>query len=535
MIKTINKSLLILSSAILLLVVSCSKKDFDDNYYNPEASVTGDVPRVFSGMLYNHSKGNANTILPRYWNMYVFKLPMPGKYSQTFGYTATPGRYDQATAYNQLRWSYYYTAPLASFREMERLYNGMSATDKEGYKLFYETGKIFLYDQTAEMIDMWGNIPFEEAGQIVTTQGNIINGKFDDQEKLYMNMLDDLKQIADYLNAYTTNTYYKNMFDRADLLNYGSVDKWKIYANSLRLRLAMRISYYNEAQAKAIATEILNNPGTYPVVTTIANSIKIDARGNEIRSVIGVDGIKGIYNSDGYNYAPGYMVNTMMKPNDDPRLRVLFAQNAKGEYLGLDPNISLTEQEDLINANLISRLDSATFNTNDKFPGIMITPAEIYFLKAEANERWGIGTSAEQNYLLGITRSIEYWYYVNSLNDNADGTSYKPLTPPSETEIATFLAKPAIAYTGTQSQKLEKIASQNWLNFGPIQAQHAWAEYRRTKYPALTFISDPGAQMSKLPPTRLLYPENERTYNSRNYEAVKSYDLSTNKIFWDVR
>lgn len=520
---------------LILSISACQKEAFDENYYNPEASVQADIPRLFSGMLFNQSQASANTIMPRYWNLYVFKLPTLGTYSQLFGYTASTGRYEQKTAYSQSRWQYYYTAPLASYTELMKFYNGLeSEEDKNGYDLFVQTSRIFLYDQTAQMIDMWGDIPFSEAGQIISTGGIIQNAKYDDQAALYNQFIDDLKNIADYLNSYKEVTYYKQMFDKADLLNLGNIEKWKIYANSLRLRLAMRISDVNESKAKDVVAEILNNPTTYPVVSSLENSIKIDARGSELRSVVGVDGIRNSFESPGFNYAPGYIINELMEPSSDPRLKVFFSENAEGEYVGLDPNLDQTEQEDLINSNLVSRIDSATFSRNDKFPGIVISPAEISFLKAEANERWGIGASAQSEYEKGVKQSIDFWYYINALNDNADGTSYVPETPPSGAEITSFLNHPLISYSGTKDEKLEKIATQNWVNFTVIQAQHAWAEYRRTNYPKLKFRTDNSSQQSPQPPSRLLYPENERTYNSENYEAVRSKDKPDVKIFWDV-
>lgn len=533
--KNIFRNILFSSLCIVLTFSSCKKEKFDENYYNPEASVQADIPRLFSGLLFNQRQASANTVMPRYWNLYVFQLPTLGTYSQLFGYTASTGRYEQTTAYSQNRWQYYYTAPFASYAELIKFYNTLSSPeDIEGYNLFVQTSKVFLYDQTTQMIDMWGDIPFSEAGQVISSGGIITNGKYDDQQELYNQFIDDLKVIADYLNSYQESSYYKQMFDKADILNTGDLEKWKIYANSLRLRLAMRISYADESKAKQVVSEILSNPSAYPIVSDIDNSIKIDARGAELRSVVGVDGIKNSFEAGGFNYAPGHIINKLMNPSSDPRLKVLFSKNAEGKYLGLDPNLDQKTQDDQINSNLISRIDSATFSRNDKFPGIVITPAEVSFLKAEANERWGIGQSAKSEYEKGIRQSIEFWYYINALNDNADGTSYVPKTKPTESEINTFLSHSLIAYAGSQEEKLEKIATQNWANFTVIQAQHAWAEYRRTGYPKLEFQTDRSSQQSPLPPTRLLYPENERTYNAENYEAVRSKDKLDVKVFWDV-
>lgn len=524
---------LLVCTLLVSVVASCSKSTFDENYYNPEKSVTADIPRLFSGLLYNHNRQNANTIFPRYWNLFVFQIPMIGTYTQTYGYFNVNNRYNQQTNYTQLRWSYYYTTPLASFREMEKTYDNMSDEEKINYDVFMEAGRIFFYDQTIQMVDMWGDIPFSEAGRLVYTGGNIENAKYDDQREIYDFILEDLKRISEYLNSASIPSLYQNMFGAADIINRGNLEDWKIYANSLRLRLAMRISYVDEAKAQAIVSEILSDPAKYPVVTANNNSVKIDARGDELRSVIGVDGIKGTLEGTDMNVAPGYMVNDIMVPAKDPRLRAMLAPNVNGEYVGMDLTKTSTEQTDDVRDNLVSRLDSGTYSRNDKFPGIIITAAEVSFLKAEAAERWGIG-NAKEEYEKGVRQAIDFLFYINELNDNADNTSFVPEAKPTEAEITAYLNHALIAYEGTLEQKMEKIGIQKWMNFGFIQATHAWAEYRRTKYPKLVFSQDNASTQSPLPPSRLLYPENERNYNAANYEAVRDKDKIDGKLFWDV-
>jgi len=103
---------------------------------------------------------------------------------------------------------------------------------------------------------------------------------------------------------------------------------------------------------------------------------------------------------------------------------------------------------------------------------------------------------------------------------------------PTEEEIASYLANPIVAY-GTNN--LEKIGTQKWIDFNVMQANQAWAEWRRTGYPVLYFPTDPSSVISPNVPNRLLYPTTEATLNSANYEAVKSEDNINTKVFWDVK
>jgi len=523
------------TAVAVLLCTGCRQSEFDDNYYDPEKSVTATFEGLFTGFLYNHSYENRNTILPRYWNLYTFQVPMPARYAQVVGYTNSTGRYEQSTSYAQDRWGYFYNTYIAGFRSMERKMAELPAEEQKGYEPFMEVSKILLYDQAAQVIDMWGDIPFSEAGRIITESGQLRQPKFDSARELYSTFIDDLKRIADYLNTVDFVAAKKALFDRNDIFFNGDLEKWKLYANSLRLRLAMRISYADEDKAKTVAGEILDNASTYPVVSSVGQNLAIKAEGDVLRSVLNKHerGIRG--GLIGVT-APGKMVNDVMAPAGDPRLEVLFSKNNAGNFVGVNETWADQRQADSAANGYFSRIDTATFAENDQFPGIIVTAAEISLFKAEALERWNIGAgTAKDAYEAGIRQSIDYYYDINAMNQNSDGTSFTAKTKPTEAAIASFLAHANIAYAGSAEEKLEKIATQQWANFGVIQAVLAWAEVRRTGYPKLNFPEDPSSTGSKMPPSRLLYPDSERSLNKGNYAQVAAQDRMDAKVFWHVK
>jgi hypothetical protein len=106
---------------------------------------------------------------------------------------------------------------------------------------------------------------------------------------------------------------------------------------------------------------------------------------------------------------------------------------------------------------------------------------------------------------------------------------------PSDAAISAFLANPVVAYGTDKQQNLLKIATQKWIDFNVMQAQQAWAEWRRTKMPVLSFPTDASSNLSPNVPTKLLYPSTESILNSVNYQSVKSTDNVTSKVFWDVK
>jgi hypothetical protein len=505
------------------LVTGCKKSEIDNSYYDPNGTATATVPSLFSAILFNER------VMPKYWELYTYRIPVMGTYTQTNGQNLTNKVYEQPVNYTKDRWDYYYTTTIARYRELEKYYGNLTTdADKTGYQLFLETARIFVYDQTAQMVDLWGDIPFSTAGQLNTT-GNIILASYDKGADIYSKILTDLKRISDYLASVNPDPYYQNQFNSFDFMNKGSLTKWRKYCNSLILRLAMRISYKDEATAKSTIQAILGNSTKYPVVNDYTESITIQPSATTSPLTAQDD----IRNGFGVNpYAPGKMVDEIMAPANDPRLPIYFTPNKNGEYHGVPITWNTSRVNDSARNNYFSRWDSTTFTENDVFPGILITAAEVLFIKAEAFERWGGGT-AKTAYEDGIKQSTLFYWYVNNNSKQKGDFRYGDKEPmPTDLAIATYLANPLVAY-GTNN--LEKIATQKWIDFGVIQANQAWAEYRRTKLPKLNFPTDPSSVLSPNPPNRLLYPGTEASLNAANYETVKSSDNISTKVFWDVK
>jgi hypothetical protein len=520
--KTIFKIFTLLLLAGVLLITGCKKSLFSDNFNNPEKAVTADIPRLYAG-LFRHEK-----VMPRYWNLYTFHVPVLGIYSQTSGYTSINKVYEQPTNYTGNRWTYFYTHDVAIFRELEKYYNQLGTeAEKEGYQLFLETARIFFYDQTTQIVDMWGDIPFSQAGSLNAT-GSMQLAAYDKQEDIYNFVLTDLKRISDYLATVTPSTFYANQLTAYDYVNGGSLLKWRQYCNSLILRLAMRISYKNETTAKSAVQAILGNATNYPVVDTQNESIVIQAN-SPTSSLLPTDKTEVREGYEVNPFAPGTMINNIMLPANDPRLPVYFMKNNANTYLGIANTLTEAQVTAGIANNDFSRWDSTTITENYICPGILITAAEVQFLKAEAYERWGGGT-AKTAYENGIRESIAFWFRIN--NESVGLVPGVKETAPTTAVVNAYINNPAILY-GTDN--LKKIGTQKWLDFNIVEANQAWAEWRRTKFPTLSFPADGNSTVSPNVPTRLLYPGEERSLNEANYNAVKANDNVTTKIFWDVQ
>jgi hypothetical protein len=510
--------------ALLAGTFSSCKKKLDENYLNPELTTTGSLSKLLSGMYLN------KRIHPSYWDYYTFVMPYTAAFSQTAALSPAAQMYIPSTSYTENRWvdfydgvtgtDYNYDGPgiMSNYREMQTTYNALSASQQEEQQVFLKIAEVMVYDQASQMIDLWGDIPFSESNSLNTTR-SLSYAKFDDAASLYDTMITNLKSLNTWFDTATVATTQASALSTGDLMFGGDLSKWQRYANSLRLRLLMRISNYDESTAKSEVTTMLNDAGTYPMITS-----------NDYNAVLWMSGttLKSDLNDvfSGYPYAPAYLLDTMMVANGDPRTDV-FWDAGKNGFKGFPSNGTSSQYE----AGGYATYDSATFFYNYNIPAVLMTAAEVSFLKAEAEERWSIGT-AQTDYENGITQSTAFYYSINSKMVLKTG-DYTALTAPTATTISTFLLQSAIAYSGTTTEKLAKIYTQKWMNFFILQAGQAWAEYRRTGYPVLHFATSTSSSGST-PPDRLLYPSSEQLYNSANYSKVSAKDTRDTKIFWDV-
>lgn len=525
---------------VLLLIAALTgcRKKLADLYNDPDTTTQASIEGFFTQML------NNQRVWPTYWNMRTFIVVQPGIYAQTVGYINNSTIYQQNASYTQDRWNDFYrtfttadghAAVMPHYRQIENLYNNITdAPDKATAMVYMMAAKVILCDQASEIIDCWGDIPFYKAGS-VSSSGDVVTAPFDDAAVVYDTLLTYLKEAAAYFSTAKLTTATQATFGKQDILLSGQLEKWQRYANSIRLRLLMRISYASEAKAKAEVLTMLNNPSQYPLADGATTYTPATTDILLLPLVTYADDLHAAFSEADNEYAPDYLLNTVMKPANDPRIPVFFDKYGRTvgdqfipneEYSAMPSNLPAEQQ--LVSTGSYAIVDSATILYNSKLPGIVITASEVNFCKAEAYERWG-GGDAQTAYETAIRQSITFYYYLNSLNT----TTRAPLTPPATTTVDSFLQNSAVQYAGTSNEKLAKIGVQKWTHYGMLQSVQSWAEYRRTKYPQLSFYAatTPGYE---LPPSRLVYPASETSYNS-NYSQVKDKDVRNAKVFWDVK
>lgn len=518
-----------LCAASLSVNISCKKSSFDDWYRDPSKVTETTIEKQFAGLQYTYRE----LVVPTYRNYFVTLAPTIHRYIQTIGWANSENQLLPGAAAITDRWERYYQG-LAQFRELEKVYDASLDIEKEEKKIFLLAAKIFFYDQTQQQVDLHGAIPWSEAGKLSSNGGNyaISYPKYDKAEDIYTAMLDDLKSISTELNNITPPSTVLESFKTQDLINSGSIDLWKKYCNSLRLRMLMRVSQVGSFSARTTQeiNEILASPTIYPLVLNNDDNIQVDIFNNG--SDINSSGFQDALESWNNNIAGKVMIDHMVS-NADPRLPYMFepgAGAAPNEYIGLDQSLPSSTQSTLIagtptEPSKIAIYNRSTYSRNQNFPGILVTASEVRYLLAEYKVRNGNPADARTDFEEGIKASIDLQQRIRAVSNNSIVSAP---TPPTATQINTYINN-----IGWGTNNIQLIAMQKWLHLNIIQSVENWSEVRRLDYPVFAFRVEQ-SDTQKTPPAKWNLPQSEIVYNGENYNAVKDQDNVNTKLFWDL-
>jgi len=348
------------------------------------------------------------------------------------------------------------------------------------------------------MTDTWKAVPYTEAAQ---GESGVLQPNYDTQETVYAGILADLK-------AANTKLMEGGSVD-GDVLNGGDIMLWRKYANSLRMRIAIRMSNVDPSGARAVLTEIVGDDTTYPILESNDDIIGFDWVGVSPYFEPWYD--DKISPRDDHGMCKTF-IDALLATND-PRIGE-FAHPAAddGEYRGLPAGI--TEGEEGFELGTMSRLGTM-YRDIPNGTNHYMRYAEVEFIKAEAYARADLlnnAALAEAAYEAGITASCEEHNVAAA-------------------DITTYLADENVAWGGAGSwsyTNLEKIAYQKWVSLFK-QGHEAWAETRRTDIPRLSAASGSIYTGHNRPPFRWPYPTSEYTLNEA---VVKSFDTSIQDRFW---
>lgn len=374
--------------------------------------------------------------------------------------------------------------------------------------------KVFMFQK---LTDTYGEVPYFEAGK--GYNGNIFAPKYDTQQAIYNDLLKELDEAGDALDA------NKAFVGNADLFYQSDVARWKKFANSLMLRVAMRLSKVDPAKSKqyvekAFAKGVFSSNIDSAVLKHDPSPQGV--RTNPITSSWVSNDLKG--GDTNIKYSKTFI--DLLKNTNDPRLRIYAKLEATGDN---DP----AHQQGLANdANEFPGGDKKLFsdpNTSTVLrldaPTLIMSYAEVQFLLAEAAAKgWNVSGTAQQYYENGVKGAMQI---LTIFGDKVPAVT--------TAEYDTYMAAHPFNAAGTEAQKMEQIITQKWIVL-LFNGFEAFSEWRRTGYPVLVPVNDPVGETNGTIPRRLIYDQSELITNSANYkEAIQrqGLDLMTTRIWWD--
>lgn len=380
--------------------------------------------------------------------------------------------------------------------------------------------------------DYWGPIPYFKAG----IPGNSV--PYDPQDKIYD---DFFKRLTDAVNVLKTKTNEKPYGD-FDLMYSGDVNKWIRFGNTMRLRLALRISKVDAGRAKTEAE------------AAVASGVLTDSPGDDAyvkRSVTGDDNNGLSIMSDWNEFRMSAAMESVLKGYSDPRMPVYFLPAQKtGTYEGVRNGLTstqLTQSVNLHDANshVGPRWASPSYGGMASYlstPQNVMATAEAYFLRAEgALLGWNMGADAKTLYEAGITNSLKQWGITDAavINNYINSTS-TPVAPNDFLNSPPLTNIPVKWNAADVNIQTEQIALQKWLSIFP-DGMEAWADYRRSHvlklYPVANSdnpdITNTNTQWIRRIPFLLSETQNNKAAVEAAVPLLGGPDKVTTPLWWD--
>ncbi len=463
-----------------LVSFSCTK-NFEEINTDPNR-----IDKISPGTLLNpiiYEMASFNTIRADDWTFGIMQVMIPFP-------SAAGGvhRYDISESAGNSTWNTSYRW-LINIKEMR---NAAVAQQDPNYEAVAMVLNAWVY---SNLTDAFGDVPMDEA---VRGDEGLFRPRFNKQQEIYTKILADLDSAN---SKFVTN---RAMSFGTDILYNNNVTNWKRFCNSLRLRLLLRVSKRTEMDSWNKMAEMINNPTKYPVFTKNDEAAILKITG----TVPNVSPWGRAIDFTTFRASAEFFVDSLNALNDPRRAKWMSQARAMDGttnigYKGIPAGYAGNESQfQFLPSNFLVALATAPMTS------VIMSYAEVEFIKAELAQRGVIAADAQAAYEKGVKAAIEQW---------------------GATMPADYFTNPSAAYDGT----LERIMLQKYyaLFFNDYQQ---WFEYRRTGLPVLP--TNDGMLNNKVTPVRFRYPVPVQISNGENYdEAVESMggDNINIKVWWE--
>lgn len=459
--------------------------------------------------------------------------PSPvNKYWEYANWISPGGRYDAG----DVMWQTAYVGILQNLAQLIRTYDSDT-----GFVNRVQIARIYRAYIHSILLGAYGPIPITQANN----PDNLITVMFDSEDSAYANILSTLKDASSKINIARTNdrlTY--------DALYGGDLLKWKKFANTLRLKIALRCTRNLGAAANAVITEAMADENNLINSEAEAAKMQFDntANGNQNPFYFIYSGKVNPFTLP-FPKMSDYML-TFLRSYKDPRLDVYFdsVKPVTARQIITDTLPSLTDdslrvvtypiphwglpkagggllagwQPDVAgfpnpigNINTFSNVASTVYSDPLR-PFVLLGYAETLFMKAEAAQL-GLGgsKSADVYYYAGIDANFTFWKL-----SPAAATAYKAMNGVKwGTQGRGFRNYIGVVNADIPDGDINKIYAQEWMNYYPDQGFDAWCLERRTwvlSFPPHTNPASSGFLFAEIP-YRMFYPANLNALNPQGY------------------
>jgi len=415
-------------------------------------------------------------------------------------------KYDYRESVVNTAWSNYYNLQL----DLQKMRNLTEENNKPKSYAVAEVFSVFLWQM---MTDMWKDIPYEDA---LNGEDGTFQPEYTSQQEIYMDLLERLDSANQALNQ-PVNTANPDNLGAGDILYNGDKAKWQKFCNSLRLRIAMRISKIDAETAQGVAEAILTDQENNPIFASNDDNAYLWWPG---AAPYKEPWALNLESRDDHGMAKTLVEK--LKELDDPRIKAYAKPNEDGEYVGVVEGAA----EGSFQTSNISRIGAKYREDPAGFTPFM-RYAETMFNVAEAAQLgWNTGSfTAQGAYEEGVEASL----MENSVNQIDNSTLI------TEAEMTKYMNQPEVAWNAAEG--FSKIYTQKWISLFK-QGREAWSLTRRTDQPVMPPAAASVYDGHNRQPFRYPYPTQEKNLNTANNNAASEGiddQYWGQQMWWDTR
>lgn len=511
-----------LGISLVVAFVGCTE-NFDELNTDPLALDIGalEESQVLQGQAF--AQAQYVSVNGLHWRFQISQNLFSDIWTQYYATTAAgfdSDRFVQVGRWADLAWGSFYGQAAPQIKLVEDL------SESNGNQVGNAMAKILRVHAYHRITDYWGPIPYSSFGN------GELSVPYDSQQDIYDNFFTTLDEAVSQLSGGGSS------YGGSDRVYGGNAAQWATFANSLRLRLAMRIRYADPGKAqseaeKAVSAGVMTDNSQNALVAVD------DVNRNPLETI-----------TDWGEFRMSATMESILEGYSDPRMPEYFAPAADGDsdgdgsaYEGLlngQTKVDLETSKNAGHSDLATKfIDVAKGGTNP--PIEIMNAAEMFFLRAEgALQGWSMGGTAQSLYEDGIRASMtqKTGADAGAIDSYIASTAVPVAFEPGAMPVTDI----PVAFGSDPEMQFEQIMTQKWLAIYP-NGWEAWAELRRTGYPkqyARVQSENPDVGVNDII-RRMVYVSSEFDTNGEAVQAaiggseLSGADKNNTKVWWDKK